>query len=63
MFVARPGAGLEDDGVLLNIMFNGFTQESHLVVLDGQSFVKLAEAPLPEVIPMSIHGAWVPEIV
>jgi len=63
MFVARPGAELEDDGVLLVIMFNGFTQESHIVVLDGQTFVKIAEASLPEVVPMSIHGAWVPEIV
>ena len=37
--------------------------ESYLMMLDGQTFEKIAVAPLPEIVPMSIHGTWVPEIV
>jgi len=62
-FVPRPGAELEDDGVVLVVMMNGYTEESYLMMLDGQTFEKIAVAPLPEIVPMSIHGTWVPEIV
>jgi len=62
-FIPRPGASLEDDGVLLVTVLNGYTEESYLLLLDGLSFETIATAHLPEFIPMSIHATWVPDIV
>jgi len=63
IFIPRPGAEEEDDGVVLVVVMNGFTEESYLLMLDGKTFEKIAVALLPEIVPMSIHGTWVPEIV
>merc|ERR1712215_24124 len=62
-FIPRPGADLEDDGVVLVTVMNGYTEETYLLLLDGLSFETIATATLPEHIPMSIHATWVPEIV
>jgi len=62
-FIPRPGGDLEDDGVLLVTVMDGNTEQTYLLMLDGQSFETIAEAYLPEFIPMSIHGTWVPEIL
>jgi len=62
-FIPRPGAELEDDGVVLVVVLNGYTEQSYLLLLDGQTFEKMATAHLPAIIPMSIHGTWIPEIL
>jgi len=62
-FIPNPNAESEDDGVVLVIVMNGYTEESYLLMLDGQTFDKIAVAHLPEFIPMSIHGTWVPDTV
>ena len=62
-FVPRPGAELEDDGVVLVTVLNGYTEKTYLLMLDGQTFETIAVAHLPEFIPMSIHATWVPEMV
>jgi len=62
-FIPRPGAEKEDDGVLLVTVMNGYTGESYLLLLDGESFETIAKATLPEFIPMSIHATWVDEMV
>ena len=56
MFIPRPGSEQEDDGVLLVTVLNGETKQSYLLMLDGETFEPIAEALLPERIPMSIHG-------
>ena len=60
-FIPRPGAELEDDGVLLVTVMNGLTESTYLLLLDGLTFETTAMAHLPEFIPMSIHATWVPE--
>jgi len=62
-FIPRPGAELEDDGVLLVTVMNGYTESSYLLLLDGLTFETIAKAPLPDFIPMSIHATWIPEIL
>ena len=59
----RPGATEEDDGVVIVIAFDGVTELSYLLLLDGQTFETVAEARLDTYIPMSIHGNWFPEIL
>jgi len=63
MFIPRPGSEQEDDGVLLVTVLNGETKQSYLLMLDGETFEPIAEALLPERIPMSIHGYWSPDIL
>ena len=62
MFIPRPGATEEDDGVVMVIVLDGTTELSYLMLLDGQTFETIAEARMDTHIPMSIHGTWVDEI-
>lgn len=59
LFVPRPGAKLEDDGVVLSIVSDN-NGGSFVIVLDGISFVELARAPLPHGLPYGFHGCWIP---
>jgi len=63
MFVPRPGAEKEDDGIVLVTNLNGDTKQSYLLMLDGETFEPIAQANLPERIPMSIHGYWSSDIL
>jgi len=58
MFIPRPGATEEDDGVLLVVVLDGSTEKSYLLLLDGKTFSALATAQLPCYIPMAFHGNW-----
>ena len=63
MFIPRPGAEKEDDGVVLVTVLDGDTKQSYLLMLDGETFEPISKAILPERIPMSIHGYWSPDIL
>lgn len=60
VFVARPGATDEDDGVVLSVVLDATAEpaESFLVVLDGQTFTEIARARAPHVIPFGLHGEF-----
>jgi len=60
IYVPRPGAVAEDEGVVLSIVFDTLSQCSCLLVLDGQSFVERARAQLTHHIPAQLHGLFVP---
>ncbi|EFJ10893.1 hypothetical protein SELMODRAFT_127411 [Selaginella moellendorffii] len=57
MFVPRPGATEEDDGVAISIV-NDDKGDGYVLLLDGKSFEEVARAPLPYGLPYGIHGAW-----
>ncbi|MBK7859436.1 MAG: carotenoid oxygenase family protein [Archangiaceae bacterium] len=57
VFVARPGAEAEDDGVVLVV--GSSPVRSELTVLDAQSFAPIAQARLELPIPLGFHGSFV----
>lgn len=61
IFVARPGATKEDDGVVLLIELDGVKGRSALVVLDGMTFKEIGRAEVEGggfVVPHHFHGVW-----
>jgi carotenoid cleavage dioxygenase-like enzyme len=58
VFVARPDAGEEDDGVLLSVVLDGTAGRSFLLVLDAGDLSELARAEVPHHIPFGFHGQF-----
>jgi len=58
VFVARPQATKEDDGVLLSVVLDGRSSTSFLLVLDAANLTELARAEVPHHIPFSFHGRF-----
>jgi carotenoid cleavage dioxygenase-like enzyme len=61
VFVAAPGAGREDDGVLLSLVLEPAAATSFLLVLDARDLTELCRARLPHAVPFDHHGAFYPE--
>ena len=62
VFVAKPNAASEDDGLLLVPMIDGNLQNSYLAVLRAQDLTLLSSATLPTVVPYSLHGQFFREV-
>ncbi|TMK38723.1 MAG: carotenoid oxygenase family protein [Actinobacteria bacterium] len=58
VFVARPDAEVEDDGVLLSVVLNAEAGNSFLLVLDAADLQELARAEAPHHIPLGFHGQF-----
>lgn len=58
VFVARPEAEREDDGVLLSVVLNSRAGASFLLVLDAHNLQELARAEVPHHIPFGFHGQF-----
>jgi beta,beta-carotene 9',10'-dioxygenase len=58
VFVNRPDAIDEDDGVLLSVVLDGRRNTSFLLVLDAADLGELARAQVPHHIPFSFHGRF-----
>jgi beta,beta-carotene 9',10'-dioxygenase len=58
VFVARPEAEREDDGVLLSVVLDAAAGSSFLLVLDAADLSELARAQVPHHIPFSFHGQF-----
>jgi beta,beta-carotene 9',10'-dioxygenase len=58
VFVARPGAEGEDDGVLLSVVLDAHAGSSFLLVLDASDLNELARAETPHHIPFGFHGQF-----
>ncbi|KAJ9156367.1 Carotenoid cleavage dioxygenase 1 [Pleurostoma richardsiae] len=56
IFVARPGAVDEDDGVLLSVVLDGLAQTSYLLCLDARDMTELGRAEVPFAVSMGFHG-------
>jgi carotenoid cleavage dioxygenase-like enzyme len=59
VFVARPEAEREDDGVVLSVVLDAAAGSSFLLVLDAADLSELARAQVPHHIPFSFHGQFV----
>ena len=60
-FVPRQPSEAEDDGWLLNYVFDVTTQRSDLVVVDARSMEEVARVHLPARVPYGFHTLHVPE--
>jgi len=62
VFVPRPGASDEDDGLLLSLVHDEAEARSELVVLDARDLSRapLARVLLPQRVPYGFHGLWLP---
>jgi len=58
VFVARPRAEDEDDGVLLSVVLDAAAETSFLLVLDAADLSEIARARVPHHIPFSFHGQF-----
>ena len=58
VFVSRPGAEAEDDGVLLSVVLDAAAERSYLLILDAADLSELARAEAPHHIPFSFHGQF-----
>jgi beta,beta-carotene 9',10'-dioxygenase len=58
VFVARPDAESEDDGVLMSVVLDARAGTSFLLVLDATDLSELARAQAPHHIPFSFHGQF-----
>ncbi|KAL0933655.1 retinal pigment epithelial membrane family protein [Colletotrichum truncatum] len=59
VFVQRPGATKEDDGVVLTIVIDREGMHSILIALDGTTFEEIARADMPQVYGLGPHGSFV----
>lgn len=58
IFIGRPGAEDEDDGVLVTVAMDAVARRSSLVFLDAQTMTEIARAKMPIVMGYGFHGAW-----
>ncbi len=58
VFVPRPSAVAEDDGVVLSGVLDAATGRSFLLVLDGASFEEVARAEVGHHLPNDFHGQF-----
>lgn len=58
VFVPRPDAESEDDGVVLSAVIGLQGKSSFLLVLNGEDFEELARAYVPVRLIASIHGEF-----
>jgi carotenoid cleavage dioxygenase len=61
VFVPRPGGRSEDDGWLLNYIYDQATGKSEALVLDAQDIEgePTARVLLPTRVPYGFHGTWI----
>lgn len=58
IFVARPDASAEDDGVLLSVVLDAEREASSLLVLDAATLDVVARADVPQHVPFGFHGQF-----
>lgn len=60
IFLPRPGATEEDDGVVLSVVFDGDAGTSYLLCLEASSMKEVARASVAGPVPLGLHGLHMP---
>jgi beta,beta-carotene 9',10'-dioxygenase len=58
VFVSAPGAGAENEGVLMSVVLDASAGSSFLLLLDAATLGELGRARAPHHIPFSFHGQY-----
>lgn len=61
IFIEKPEAKTEDDGILLSVVLNSQKENSFLLVLDAKDLKEIARAEVPQHITFGFHGQYVPQ--
>lgn len=61
IFVPRPGGESEDDGVLLSVVLDGFSEKSYLLCLDAETMREIGRADLEFAVGIGLHGIHTPD--
>ena len=59
VYVARPDAQSEDDGILLTVVLDATANNSYLLLLDARDLSEIARASVPQHVPFGFHGAYI----
>ena len=59
VFVARPNAQSEDEGILLTVVLDAPANNSYLLLLDARDLSEIARARVPQHVPFGFHGAYI----
>jgi beta,beta-carotene 9',10'-dioxygenase len=62
VFVRRPGASTDNDGILLSVVLDGGAGRSYLLALDPPTLEPRARALLPHHVPCGFHGTFFPAV-
>merc|ERR1712113_267232 len=63
IFIPNPGTGVtEDDGVLMFPVLDGIKRVSFFVMLNATTMEELVDLELPQHIPFTAHGQYVPKV-
>lgn len=58
VFIQRPDAKNEDDGILMSVCLNGHISKSQLYFIDAKEMETLSVCDLPDVVPFGFHGSF-----
>lgn len=61
VFVEKPGATEEDEGLLLSMVLDSDAKNTFLLILDASDLREVARAYVPEILPFSFHGNFFSE--
>ncbi|KAF3759995.1 hypothetical protein M406DRAFT_343619 [Cryphonectria parasitica EP155] len=60
IFVPRPGSEKEDDGVLLSVVLDGYSEKSYLICLDAGTMMEVGRAEMDFSVAFGLHGLHCP---
>ena len=60
VFVPDPNGEVEDDGALLSVVLDGFSERSYLLILNARDLSEVARAEVGVAIHHGFHGTHVP---
>lgn len=59
IFVPDPDGKEEDNGILLSVVLDGFSEQSYMLCLDARTMLEMGRAQCSWVIPFGFHGQHV----
>lgn len=58
VFIAKPKATDEDDGIILSLVLDALAQKSFVVILDAKTLKEIARIYAPHHIPFTVHSKF-----
>ncbi|MCC2624974.1 MAG: putative dioxygenase [Burkholderiales bacterium] len=63
VFVAKPDATMEDEGVIISVIADLKNKLSFLLILDAESFNEITRINLPHLLPIGLHGSFYSDVI